>query len=318
MASEQYLELEKRLGDGDPAAARAIVAMAEAGDADAQFTTAEFRLRGIAGSFDLDAAHELMASAAAKGHVEARRAHAYFTAAGIGCRADLTRARAMLDAIAGEDRFVADQLAFLDQMTCGERLKTAERRRISTDPHIELIRGLFSPAECRYVQVLAEPLLEPAMVYSRTGEGMRDPHRDSDNMVVKPMTEDLVIQTINRCIAEASGTGYSWGEPLHVLRYRPGQQYRPHHDANAFVAVKQRRLATALLYLNEDYEGGETAFPDLGFRLLAARGSLLIFHNLTPGKQPDPRMMHAGMPVQSGEKWVASRWIRGSDFFGRT
>ena len=61
---------------------------------------------------------------------------------------------------------------------------------ISADPHIEIIIGLFSPEECRYVQLLAAPWLEPAMIMSVTGEGMRDPHRDADNMVIAPMTED--------------------------------------------------------------------------------------------------------------------------------
>ena len=316
MASQSYQDLAERFAAGDPAGAARILALAEAGDSDAQFKAAEFRLRGIAGPVDVVAAYELMASAAAKGHVEARRAHAYFTAAGIGCRADPKRARSMLRAMADDDRFVAIQLQFLEHMTCGERLKTAERRLISADPHIEVISGLFSLAECRYVQLLATPWLEPAMIMTTTG-GIRDPHRDSDNMVVTPMTEDLVIQAINHCIAEASGTGYSWGEPLHVLRYQPGQQYRPHHDAHAFAPIEQRRIATALMYLNDAYEGGETHFPELGFRVRGAVGDLLIFHNLTPDKEPDMRMMHAGLPILSGEKWLATRWIRGGDYFGR-
>jgi len=32
---------------------------------------------------------------------------------------------------------------------------------------------------------------------------------------------------------------------------------------------------------------------------------------------PDMRMIHAGLPITSGEKWLATRWIRGSDYFGR-
>jgi prolyl 4-hydroxylase len=146
---------------------------------------------------------------------------------------------------------------------------------------------------------------------------MRDPHRDSDHMAVTPMAEDLVIQAVNRCIAEASGTQYAWGEPLHVLRYGPGQQYRPHHDAHAFGAPEKRRIATALLYLNDAYEGGETHFPEIGITVRGAVGDLLIFHNLAVDQLPDPRMTHAGLPISRGEKWLATRWIRGSDYFGR-
>jgi prolyl 4-hydroxylase len=317
MASQQYLKLVQRLAAGDPAAPPAIVSLANAGDPDAELKTAEFCLRGIGGRPNFEIARALTARAADKGHVESRRALAYFTAAGIGRPANRHLARQMLESLAGTDRKVAAQLRFADQMTCQKRLQTAERRQLSVEPRVEIIPQLFSAAECSYIQSLASPLLEPAMVYTEAGEGIRDPHRDSDNMVVTPILEDLVVQAINRCIAEASGTGYNWGEPLHVLRYSPGQQYRPHYDAHAFMPVAQRRLTTAIIYLNDDYDGGETDFPELGVRARGEAGDLLIFQNLLADKEPDMRMIHAGLPVTRGEKWLATRWIRVGDFFGR-
>jgi prolyl 4-hydroxylase len=286
-------------------------------DADALFKAAECKLRGIDGPVDLKAAKRLISQAAAKGLVEAQRANAYFTAAGIGTRSDPAKARTMLEKLARHDRFVAVQLAFLDHVQCTKRVKTASRQLVSADPHIEVVQDLFSPEECRYIQLLANPWMEPAMIYAADGGHMRDPHRDSDNMVVTPMAEDLVILAVNRCIAEASGTEHGWGEPLHVLRYRPSQQYRPHHDAHASGPPEKRRIATALLYLNDAYEGGETHFPEIGITVRGAVGDLLIFHNLTADKLPDPRMTHAGLPIARGEKWLATRWIRGSDYFGR-
>lgn len=317
MPSKEYLALDQRLQARDAAAPAAMLALAKAGDGDALFKAAELHLRGLAGTVDLKAAYRLTGQAAAKGLAEAKRAHAYFTAAGIGTKADPAKARTMLEKLAKDDRFVAVQLAFLDHVKCTERVKSAPRQLVSADPNIEVVQGLFSPQECRYVQLLANPWMEPAMIYSADGGHMRDPHRDSDNMVVTPMAEDLVIQAVNRCIAEVSGTQYGWGEPLHVLRYRPGQQYRPHHDAHAFGPPEKRRITTALLYLNDAYEGGETHFPEIGITVRGAIGDLLIFHNLTADQLPDPRMTHAGLPITRGEKWLATRWIRDSDYFGR-
>ena len=317
MVSKRYLAIEERLKARDPGAAAEMLALAEAGDADALFKAAEFRLRGTGMPVDLDAAYALMAKAASRGHPEAQRAQAYFMAAGIGTKPDAAKARAMLEKLAEKDRFVAVQLAFLAHVQCRNRVKSAPRRLVSADPHIEVVQGLFSPEECRYVQLLANPWMEPAMIYAADGSGIRDPHRDSDNMVVTPMAEDLVVQQVNCCIAEATGTPVNWGEPLHVLRYRPGQQYRPHHDAHSGVPVERRRIATALLYLNDGYEGGETHFPELGIRVRGAVGDLLIFRNLDGKGGPDPRMTHAGLPILRGEKWLATRWIRGSDYFGR-
>ncbi|MEO7814014.1 MAG: 2OG-Fe(II) oxygenase [Sphingomicrobium sp.] len=317
MSSSAYQSLAQRLDQRDFTAAPAILALATAGNADAQNKAGELCLRGMAGPVDLKQANRWIAKAAAQGQPDALRTAAYFTAAGVGSAADPAKALAMLQALAPNDRFVAVQLAFLDHVQCEAKLATAERRLISADPHIELIVGLFSPAECRYLQLVAQPWLEPAMIYAATGEGMRDPHRDSDNMVIAPMTEDLVVQAINRTIAAASATQIGWGEPLHVLRYVPGQQYRPHHDAHAFAPVEKRRIATALLYLNDAYEGGETNFPELGITVRGGIGDLLIFNNLDPASMPDPRMIHAGLPITAGEKWLATRWIRGADYFGR-
>ena len=317
MWKASYQNLAQRLDDRDFSAATEMLALAEAGVSDAQNKAGELCLRGIGGPVDLKRANRWITKAARQGHAEAERAAAYFTASGIGCKADPAKALSMLQALAPNDRFVAVQLAFLQHVQCELKLASADRRLISTVPHIELIVGLFSAAECRYIQLLAQPWLEPAMIYAATGEGMRDPHRDSDNMVVAPMTEDLVIQAINRTIAAASDTQVTWGEPLHVLRYTPGQQYRPHHDAHAYPQVEKRRVATALLYLNDNYEGGETNFPELGITVRGGVGDLLIFHNLDANKMPEMRMIHAGLPITSGEKWLATRWIRGADYFPR-
>jgi prolyl 4-hydroxylase len=317
MPSPQFLAISHRLDARDRTAVADMLALARAGDADALFKAAEMHLRGMTGQVDLKAGYRAIGQAAAKGQLEAKRGHAYFTAAGIGTKADPAKARSMLGKLAKDDRFVAVQLAFLDHVKCRERLRTAPRQLVSADPHIEVVQGLFSHEECRYIQLLGNPRMEPSMIYAANGGRMLDPYRDSDNMVVTPMAEDLVIQTINRCIAEASGTDYGCGEPLHVLRYRPGQQYRPHHDALAEAPAEKRRFATALIYLNDAYEGGETHFPEVGVTVRGAVGDMLIFHNLTGDKQPDPRMTHAGLPVIRGEKWLATRWIRVGDYFGR-
>ena len=71
-----------------------------------------------------------------------------------------------------------------------------------------------------------------------------------------------------------------------------------------------QRVATVLVYLNEDYEGGETDFPELGLRHRGAKGDALAFFSVDAAGAPDPRTRHAGRPPASGEKWVLSQFIR--------
>ena len=90
----------------------------------------------------------------------------------------------------------------------------------------------------------------------------------------------------------------------YVLDYSVGQEFQPHFDG-------QQRVLTFLVYLNDDYEGGETEFPVLGARWKGRKGEALFFWNVAPDGSLDERMLHAGLPVTRGEKWMLTQWIRG-------
>ena len=109
-------------------------------------------------------------------------------------------------------------------------------------------------------------------------------------------------------IALATEQYRNQGEPLQVLRYRPGQEYRPHFDAIA--NDDNQRVMTFLVYLNDDYEGGETEFLSTGLKVRGRKGDGLLFRNADISGAPDPSSQHAGLPVTAGEKYLASRWIR--------
>jgi prolyl 4-hydroxylase len=74
--------------------------------------------------------------------------------------------------------------------------------------------------------------------------------------------------------------------------------------------VTNQRQMTAIVYLNDGYEGGETVFPELDLTVPARRGDMLLFANLKSDGQSDNSSRHAGRPVASGRKWIATRWIR--------
>jgi prolyl 4-hydroxylase len=155
-------------------------------------------------------------------------------------------------------------------------------------------------------------MLEPAVVVDpASGRFVTHPVRTSHGAVVGPARETLVIQAINRRLAAASGTDVRQGEPLTVLRYAPGQQYRPHHDALPLqVARGNQRVLTMLAYLNAGYEGGATRFMGSGLEVRGGPGDVLLFANVKADGAPDPAAQHAGLPVTRGVKWLATRWVR--------
>ena len=74
------------------------------------------------------------------------------------------------------------------------------------------------------------------------------------------------------------------------------------------------RQLTALIWLNGDFEGGETHFPDIDITVRGGIGDMLVFRNITGDGEPDSRMLHAGLPATNGVKWLASRWIRTENY----
>ena len=69
-------------------------------------------------------------------------------------------------------------------------------------------------------------------------------------------------------------------------------------------------MATFLIYLNDDYEGGETDFPMLSWRYRGRKGDALVFWNVSPQGHVERKLLHAGLPPTSGEKWLLSQWVR--------
>jgi len=89
-------------------------------------------------------------------------------------------------------------------------------------------------------------------------------------------------------------------ENIQLLRYLPGQKYEFHHDQADFQdQVEYFRTISTVLYLNDDFEGGGTAFPHKTFKPKA--GHALFF----PSNWCYP---HSGTEVISGEKRVAVTW----------
>jgi len=103
-----------------------------------------------------------------------------------------------------------------------------------------------------------------------------------------------------------------------VLHYAPGQTFADHYDwldpdEPAYLlelARRGQRAETFLIYLNEDFEGGETHFPEIDYSYRGGQGDAILFANVDANGRPDPATRHAGLPPTSGEKWLFSQWIR--------
>ncbi|MEA3058261.1 MAG: prolyl 4-hydroxylase, partial [Sphingomonadales bacterium] len=180
---------------------------------------------------------------------------------------------------------------------------------LCTSPEVRLFPALFSPAECAYLIAAAEPEFKPSTVTPKLGSPEYfDAARNSEGSTLHWLIADPAVHALNSRIAAVSRTPTECGEPLHILRYAVGQEFRPHMDSSAGIA--NQRIKTALVYLNDDYEVGETRFPKSELVVKARTGDALIFRNASDERVPDDMSLHAGLPVTAGVKLLASRWIR--------
>lgn len=183
-------------------------------------------------------------------------------------------------------------------------------------PRIVLFGDFLSRQECDQLVEAARPRMQRSMTADpRTGETMVDTVRTSRGMFFH-RDETPLVRTIEARIAKLLQWPVSHGEHLQVLHYRPGDRYEPHYDyfdptqpgAAPLLARGGQRVATFLMYLREPGRGGDTTFPDLGLSFAPKRGSALFFSYPVP--DPSSKSLHGGAPVQVGEKWVATKWLR--------
>ncbi len=308
-------EADRLAAEGRPDAAAAMLrARADAGDAEARFVLGVWHARGEHLPRDLSAARSLFEAA---GTEQAERVLINFEAAGIGGPRRWRDALDRLGRLAATDAHARKQSALIAAMGLNEDGTPAtvpSPEPASMTPDVRLFPALLSAAECDYLIRAALPLMQPSLVVDEvTGARVRHPIRTADAALFTPALENPAVHALNRRIAAASGTDAEQGEPLQVLRYQPGQEYRTHLDALA--GLSNQRAWTMLVWLNDDYGGGETLFGEAGLKLRGRRGDALLFGNLAGGR-PDPLSAHAGLPVTRGTKFMASRWIRERAFEG--
>jgi prolyl 4-hydroxylase len=111
--------------------------------------------------------------------------------------------------------------------------------------------------------------------------------------------EDRVARLICPAVSKVWGVELTRQNGTHAVRYEPGGFYAPHTDTGEDLLD---RYFTVLCYLNDDFEGGETDFPGLGYRVAPRCGKAVVF---------PATYLHRAERVVSGEKYIMVSWLTG-------
>jgi len=146
--------------------------------------------------------------------------------------------------------------------------------------------------------------------YGAIPKGMRgswSARTDSNNLLVSKICDRI------SSILEIDKDRF---EDLEVIRYKMGDEFKLHSDFfKSFEALQAceengNRIATIIIYLNDNFEGGATDFPLLNVWVEPEEGKFLFFDYSNPDLKIKSSTAHHGRLVTKGEKWIAALWIR--------
>lgn len=180
---------------------------------------------------------------------------------------------------------------------------------------IKEIPNFLTHEECNKVIELSNGKLFPSKVYSQNEDLLSNDSRISQQCW---LTDDNpLIKDISERVKQFTNT-IGKQEQLQVVNYPKGGFFSPHYDAcegNEGYCSRMNgsdgpRLLTVLIYLNDNFEGGETVFPKINKSVKPEKGKAVIFRNVDENGVIITQALHGGEPIKYGEKWIANKWIR--------
>lgn len=161
------------------------------------------------------------------------------------------------------------------------------------------VANMLSPSDCAALVARIDELgPEEAPISTPAGFVMRPDVRNNKRVMFDDhaMAAELFGRVREVVPAQLCGmTPVGINERFRCYRYEPGQRFAPHYDGAYVRNDQERSLLTFIVYLNEGFGGGTTAFCDYECEAIPRTGSALLFQHL---------LLHEGCTVTSGIKYA--------------
>lgn len=205
---------------------------------------------------------------------------------------------------------------------CLEAPETLHVKVLATQPRAFVVENFMSDWEVEFVKDYHRPIMQRST--TGNGENMREETRRTSKSSRMYRASYPLADTLYRRLAVVLNMSQRLihndynAEPINIVHYTHRQEYTPHFDAGSDGESQQSRFISALLYFNTPDAGGHTSFPkaeplegsDVDYlRLPAKKGNLMFFYDLLEDGNMDEYSLHAGEPVEAGEKWIGAAWI---------
>jgi prolyl 4-hydroxylase len=189
------------------------------------------------------------------------------------------------------------------------------------------IYDLLNHEECDILINLAKAKgLEPSRVSSfakgKTNSADID-YRNSEQAWLYD-SEHPVVKKISDFSEKITGIPKKNQERLQVAHYNEKGKFEEHYDScyvddeefcNKINRGAGNRRTTLLIYLNDDFDNGETNFVELGLKIKPEKGKAILFSSTDNEDNLLFYAKHKGNVVLNGEKWIATKWSRAKQYY---
>ena len=175
--------------------------------------------------------------------------------------------------------------------------------------------NILTNDECNMIIDMAKPNIKKSTVMSKNPNHSG---RTSSHVFLK--TNHNLLEKIDNIVYSYLKIPIEHYEELQVVNYKSTQKYNAHYDAcdpSDEICKKDTermgslRYATFIIYLNDNFTGGETEFPKHNFKAKPKTGKAVLFFNLNNhNTNRRDNSFHGGLPPTVGEKWMCNKWIR--------
>ncbi|HEY3815471.1 MAG TPA: 2OG-Fe(II) oxygenase [Caulobacteraceae bacterium] len=191
------------------------------------------------------------------------------------------------------------------------------RRPMCEKPRIRVSDNFITPEICAWLVMRAHGKLKPALMFNGKEE-VRMTTRTCSDVIFDIVQSDLISLLVRVRIQAQTKLPTIQMEPFQIFHYALGEEIKAHYDHVRDSALsldvkseaQHERIATFLIYLNHDYDGGELEFPHVNFTFKGKTGDAIFFANVDEDGKAERLSLHAAKPITRGEKWMFSQWIQ--------
>jgi prolyl 4-hydroxylase len=177
------------------------------------------------------------------------------------------------------------------------------------------ISNFLTKEECDYLIELGNTAkLHAGTISTPSGRIQDDDYRIA---LTTTLPRNDVVEGLRKRVANLLELDYLNSEGVVFIKYPIGGIFKVHNDffyhhspeMTELLSRGLNRVKTAIIYLNDDFEGGITFFPHFDKEIKPETGKLVSWLNGDPNGIPYEESQHGSTIITEGTKYIVTFWM---------